>query len=516
MPPKPRARAIMVLGTGSHVGKSLIVAALCRIFARRGVRVAPFKSQNMSLNSAATPEGLEIGRAQALQAEAAGIPASVHMNPILLKPSGNMTSQIIVRGRIFGQLSAADYHRRRVPELLPLITESYEHLAATHDLVILEGAGSPAEINLKQHDIVNMRMAALSGASCLLVGDIDRGGVFASLLGTVLLLDPEEQQSIKGFVVNKFRGDVNLLNPGLRMMEDRILKPCLGVIPHYPNLDLDEEDSLGLGEISSIPWEKSTDPGRPLQCAVVGLPSLSNFTDFDSLRAEPSVDLRLVRSPQALAGADVILLPGSKQTADDLRWLRAQNLDQVIQLHAQTGLVAGICGGMQMLGRRILDPHSIESTDEVEALNLLPFATVMHPAKTTVLAQGLLTQGDLFHAGTPQTEVSGYEIHIGQTVYDPGARPFAHLAASPEAYPDGCISATTRIFGTYLHGVFDDDRFRHLFLRQARAFHNLTPPTTLNDWKQHREQSLNSFADHVEQSLDMQTLYTWAGLEDKS
>src|SRR5579862_6341360 len=240
------ARAVMILGTSSHVGKSLITAALCRIFAQQGYRVAPFKSQNMSLNSVATVEGLEIGRAQALQAEAAGIAPSVHMNPILLKPAGEMTSQVIVRGRIWGRLSASEYHQRRVEELMPIVCESYAKLAAENEVIVLEGAGSPAEINLKQHDIVNMRMAELADASCLLVGDIDRGGVFASLLGTVELLEPEERARIRGFVINKFRGDLSLLAPGVRTIEERLHKPCLGVIPYLDNLSLDEEDSLGL------------------------------------------------------------------------------------------------------------------------------------------------------------------------------------------------------------------------------------------------------------------------------
>ena len=243
------ARAVMVLGTSSHVGKSLLTAALCRIFARQGCRVAPFKSQNMSLNSAATPEGHEIGRAQALQAEAAGIPPSVHMNPILLKPSGDMSSQIIVRGKIWGKLTAAEYHLRRVEDLLPVVRESYEVLARENDVVIIEGAGSPAEINLKQYDIVNMRVAEIADASCLLVGDIDRGGVFASLLGTVELLDPHEQARIRGFLINKFRGDVALLEPGVRMMESRLGRPCLGIVPFLHELMLDEEDSLALGDV---------------------------------------------------------------------------------------------------------------------------------------------------------------------------------------------------------------------------------------------------------------------------
>src|SRR6202789_877737 len=264
-----RARAIMILGTGSHVGKSLLTTALCRIFAQQGFRVAPFKSQNMSLNSAATPEGLEIGRAQALQAEAAGIAPSVHMNPVLIKPSGDCSSQVMVQGKIWGQISAADYHQRRVEELLPIVRQSYETLASAFEVVILEGAGSPAEINLKQHDIANMRMAEMADARCLLVGDIDRGGVFASLLGTVELLDPAERDRIRGFAINKFRGDATLLEPGIRMMEERLGNPSLGVVP-YLRLALEEEDSVGLPAIARAAWPpRENAPDRPLRIAVV-------------------------------------------------------------------------------------------------------------------------------------------------------------------------------------------------------------------------------------------------------
>ena len=263
-----QARALMILGTSSHVGKSLLTTALCRILAQQGHRVAPFKSQNMSLNSAATIEGLEIGRAQALQAEAAGIAASVHMNPILIKPSGDSSSQVVVRGKIWGQISAADYHQRRVEELMPVVRESYETLASAYDVIVLEGAGSPAEINLKQHDIVNMRMAEMAEAACLLVGDIDRGGVFASLLGTVELLDPAECARIRGFCINKFRGDLSLLEPGVRMMEARLSKPCLGVVPWLPALALEEEDSVGLPPVARTAWPAPA-PGRGLRIAVV-------------------------------------------------------------------------------------------------------------------------------------------------------------------------------------------------------------------------------------------------------
>ena len=423
-----RARAIMVLGTSSHVGKSLLTAALCRIFAQDGYRVAPFKSQNMSLNSAVTPEGLEIGRAQALQAEAAGIPPSVHMNPILLKPSGDMTSQVVVRGKIWGKLTAADYHLRRVEELLPIVRESYETLAAQNEVIILEGAGSPAEINLKEHDIVNMRMAELADAACLLVGDIDRGGVFASLLGTVELLEPHEQDRVHGFLINKFRGDIRLLEPGVRLIENRLGKPCLGVVPHLHQLMIDEEDTLGLPSLdaeSSSSWHPADTPSRPLHIAVLALPSFSNFTDFDALRSEPSVSLHLCRTPESLNGADVIIIPGSKQTADDLLWLRSVGLANAVASHAVSGLVVGICGGMQILGEKIVDPSGMEHAETIPGLGLLSINTTMQPQKVTRLTSGRLLVPSLFGQPT-SSHVSGYEIHIGKTHYLDGANPLQH------------------------------------------------------------------------------------------
>ena len=508
-----RARALMLLGTSSHVGKSLLTAALCRIFADHGVRVAPFKSQNMSLNSAATPEGLEIGRAQALQAEAARVPSSVHMNPILLKPAGDLSSQVVVRGKVWGKLSASDYHQRRVEELMPIVSQSYDFLACRHDLVILEGAGSPAEINLKQHDIMNMRMAEVADARCLLIGDIDRGGVFASLYGTVQLLDPSEQARICGFVVNKFRGDRALLNPGIRMMEDRLRKPCVGIVPWMHDLVLEEEDSLGLPTIGDSPWPTLQSPDRLLRIAIVALPSFSNFTDFDSLRHEPSVHLRLCRTAQQIAGADVIILPGSKQTVDDLLWMHARSLDTAICNHAQSGLVVGLCGGMQMLGLSISDEKGIEHAGEVDALGLLPFHTRMNPQKITRQATGRLSSTTLFgHPIAVHCMVSGYEIHIGETIYQADAQPFSRLHDNQH---DGCISPDTRIFGTYLHGIFDDDAFRHAFLRTARSFHSLNPAACLENWKQKREDSFNRLAQTVRQALDMEAIFAMAGVPYK-
>ncbi len=505
--------AIMVLGTGSHVGKSLLTAALCRIFAQHGVRVAPFKSQNMSLNSAATPEGLEIGRAQALQAEAAGVPASVHMNPILMKPAGNRTSQVVVRGRIWATLSAADYYQRRVTELLPLVRESYDLLAATHNLILIEGAGSPAEINLKQNDIVNMRIAEMADARCILVGDIDRGGVFASLLGTLELLDAEERSRIGGFVINKFRGDLQLLAPGVEAIVTRVAKPCLGVVPYLSSINLEEEDSLGLPAVDDgDPWshDRSDSAERPLRIAVIALPSISNFTDLDSLRAEPTIDLRLCRGAAAVAQADVVILPGSKQTVHDLSWMRSHGLDRAVRDYAARGLVVGICGGMQMLGRGIQDPEGVEAEGSSEGLGLLPIRTVMRRQKTTLVASGVLACRQLFDQQIAPLSVRGYEIHVGETIYDDHATHFVSLASGRR---DGCVDETSRMFGTYLHGIFDDDAFRHAFVEAGRAFHRLAPASQWTQWKQLREASFDVLARHVEQSLDMRQIFRWAGLE---
>lgn len=511
-----RARSIMMLGTSSHVGKSLLTAALCRIFAQEGYRVAPFKSQNMSLNSAVTHEGLEIGRAQALQAEAAYVLPSVHMNPILLKPRGDMTSQVVVLGKIWGNLSATDYHLRRVNELFPLACESYETLATQNDVIVLEGAGSPAEINLKQHDIVNMRMAEFADAVCVLIGDIDRGGVFASLYGTVELLDPHERSRIVGFVINKFRGDVRLLEPGIQMIEDRLGKPCIGVVPYLPDLTIDEEDSLGLPALNlerDAAWQPTNDPTRPLRIAVVALPSLSNFTDFDALRAEPSVSMHLCRTAERLSDADVVIIPGSKQTADDLRWMQSEGIDRCVIRHAGSGLVVGICGGMQILGTEIIDPHAMESVSTICGLGLLPIRTSMQPNKTTRISSGSLITPSLFGQPVSSSSLRGYEIHIGETQYLEGSRPFARLSTKADAKDlfDGCVAPTGTTFGTYLHGIFDDDGFRHAFLIAARAFCHLDSPNHLDNWKQRREESLNRLADAVRTSFDLSRLFDLIG-----
>jgi adenosylcobyric acid synthase len=453
----------MILGTASHVGKSILTAALGRILSDEGYRVAPFKAQNMSLNSAATPDGREIGRAQALQAEACRVPARAEMNPVLIKPSSDCAAQVVVMGRVWGQVTAADYHQRRVEELFPVVVDAWRTLAAEHDVVLLEGAGSPAEINLKAHDIVNLRMAKAAGAACLLVGDIDRGGVFASLLGTVELLEPAERAMLRGFVINKFRGDASLLAPGIAMIERRIGLPCAGVVPHLPDLGLDEEDSVAL-ETRPTAWRFGEGPDRPLRIAVLAFPYLANFTDFDALAAEPAVSLAYIDAPAALAHADVLILPGTKQTLDDLDWLRGRGF----AIADFPGPILGICGGMQMLGREVSDPQGAEGTPRtVNGLGLLPLSTVLRTEKVT-----------------RQVGKWAYEIHLGETTYDEGAE-------------------AGRISGTYLHGLFAEDAYRHAWIDRTRAAAGLAPARERVFAAADRERRIDRLADHVRRSLDM-------------
>jgi adenosylcobyric acid synthase len=486
------ARALMILGTASHVGKSLLTAGLGRIFSDDGICVAPFKAQNMSLNSAATPDGHEIGRAQALQAEACRVIPCAEMNPILIKPSSETGAQVILLGKVWGQVTASDYHQRRVEELFPAVIESYRTLATRHRLILLEGAGSPAEINLRKHDIVNMRMAHAADASCLLVGDIDRGGVFASLLGTMELLEPEDRARIRGFVINKFRGDVSLLRPGIEMMEQRLRIPCAGVVPLLRELGLEEEDSVamegrrrGWPDISSL-------PNRPLRIGVVAVPHMANFTDFDALAAEPSVSLLFVHEPMEAGCADVIVLPGTKQTLDDLQWIRDRGFEGF--LNTWQGIVIGVCGGLQMLGLSIEDPAGVESAGcprTMQGLGHLNVRTVMHGEKTVrrVTGRTHLWNGCSF---------SGYEIHMGETEFEDGSE------------CDDPILSSGRVYGTYIHGLFDDDAFRHGFLDFARQECGLTPADKQAFVAADREARIDRWASHLRQSLDIKSIREWA------
>ena len=533
------ARALMVLGTASHAGKSILTAALCRIFADDGYRVAPFKAQNMSLNSAATPDGREIGRAQALQAEACRVPACAEMNPVLIKPSSDTGSQIVLLGRIWGQVTAANYHRHRVEELFPVVLESYRKLASEYELIVLEGAGSPAEINLREHDIVNMRMAHAAGAACLLVGDIDRGGVFASLLGTLELLEPSDRALIRGYAINKFRGDVSLLRPGLKMMEPRLGIPCVGVVPYLHDLGLDEEDGVAVEDRRSVGrvWKdvaagappprypllqeegtkewSATSAERPLRIAVIALPHMSNFSDFDALAAEPSAALAFVDRPKDLTAADLVILPGSKQTLNDLEWLHQRGLVPPLLGHAERrGCIAGICGGFQMLGVKIDDPQGTENHGlpcARQGLGLLRMWTVLQSEKVTRLATGRIPQAEIFGQHVRECTFRGYEIHVGETVYADEAKPFAEIArvGSSAVIADGAVSADGRVFGTYIHGIFDDDNFRHAFLDAARAACGLAPHAAKAYFAAERQSRLDRLAAHVRRALDLEMIRSW-------
>jgi adenosylcobyric acid synthase len=515
------ARALMVLGTASHVGKSLVTAALGRILSDRGFRVAPFKAQNMALNSAATLDGGEIGRAQALQAEACRIPATVDMNPILIKPGSDTGAQVVVCGRVWGQVTARDYHQRRVEQLFPLVLECYQRLTADHDVVVIEGAGSPAEINLKAHDIVNMRMAAAGDAACLLVGDIDRGGVFASLLGTMALLDHRERRRVRGFVINKFRGDPDLLTPGIATIERRLRRPCLGVIPHLPAIGLDEEDSVCLEDrpTPAREWRGAgaTDASdeRPLRIGVVALPHMANFTDFDPLAAEPMARLAYLERAGDLQDADVAIVPGTKETRDDLAWLRRSGFAAALQARAiERRPILGICGGLQMLGEQVRDPLTVEGGGVAAGLGLLPIVTELKATKTTVNASVRWSDLRLFGHAVGTIEARGYEIHMGETAYARDARPFGQVrrAGAREVVDDGATTPDGRIIGTYLHGLFDADDFRHAFLRAARAVCGLAPLNRVAYVAAERDARINRLASHVARSLDVDALLAWIGL----
>ena len=508
----------MILGTASHAGKSIITTGLGRIFSDDGYNVAPFKAQNMSLNSAATPDGGEIGRAQALQAEACRTVPRVEMNPVLLKPSTDTGAQVILLGKIWGQVTASDYHTRRVEQLFPEVLEAYNRLARRHELTLLEGAGSPAEINLREHDIVNMRMAHAADAACLLVGDIDRGGVFASLLGTLQLLDSRDRARIRGFVINKFRGDESLLRPGVIAMEERLNLPCLGVVPFLPDLGLEEEDGVVLEDRLSAArqWSKlGSGPARSLRIGVIALPHMANFTDFDAFALEPSTSLAFLESPAEMAAADLIVIPGTKQTLDDLCWLERGNFAQELhRLESKGTPIIGICGGFQMLGRSIDDPDGIENQGRPvcrAGLGLLGVRTVLRVEKIVRRARCYLRRSFFLGDIPPPLHLDGYEIHVGETIYESGVRPFADIErqGTMDSVPDGAVSESGRVLGTYVHGLFDNDDFRHAFIQSARAVAGLVPAEELAAVYADRENRINRLAEHLKKSLNIDRLKSW-------
>ena len=482
------AKAIMIQGTMSNAGKSLVTAGLCRIFHQDGKKVYPFKSQNMALNSFITRAGGEMGRAQVVQAEAAGIEPDVRMNPILLKPSSDTGSQLIVMGEVRGQYDAQEYFRMK-RSLIPEILKAYQGLAAENDIIVMEGAGSPAEINLRKDDIVNMGLAELVNAPVLLVGDIDRGGVFAQLYGTVALLRPEERERLIGTVINKFRGDVELLRPGLRQLEVLTGLPVLGVIP-WMKADIDDEDSLA----PRLQNERFTE--RPLDIAVIRLPHISNFTDFAPLERHPSIGLRYVTRAEQLSGPDLVILPGTKSTLNDLRWLGKSGIaETILNLHRNGMPVLGICGGYQMLGRKLSDPENSEGGGSAEGLGLLPCETVFTGNKTRTRKHAVCIAEPFCG-----TVLEGYEIHMGRTESE--AESFCRTE-------DGCMDGAVSdfVFGTYLHGLFDSGE---LVVRLAEWLAERKeiqiPAQPVENQAAYRNRQYDLLADTVRSNLDMKAI----------
>ncbi|MBD2779855.1 cobyric acid synthase [Xenorhabdus szentirmaii] len=502
--------SLMIQGTASDVGKSVLVAGFCRLFSQDGYRCSPFKSQNMALNSGITADGKEMGRAQIVQAEAAGIAPDVRMNPVLLKPTSDCKAQVIFMGEVMCSMNAVEYHEYK-PQLLRQILDAYNGLAAGTDIMVLEGAGSPAEINLRDRDIVNMGMAELVDAPVILVADIDRGGAFASIYGTLALLAPEERARIKGVIINKFRGDLSLLKSGINQIEALTQVPVLGVLP-WLDLDLEDEDSVALqvGKYGQPgPIQKT---GNHLNIAVIQYPHISNFTDFKALAAQQDVCLRYISEPSGLQDADLIILPGSKNTLSDLAWLKIQGIDQaIIRAHQKAIPIIGICGGYQMLGKQIVD--TVESgLTQMTGLGLLDIETQFFNKKQTAQVRGIVMPAlsGVLHLCSEQP-IAGYEIHMGLTQLGVLATPFAkmHLRNGEEKiWFDGAVSQDGSVMGSYLHGLFDQDLFARSLLNQLHM-HKGNPPLkniTFN-YVQHKEKQFNILADSMRENLDIGRIY---------
>lgn len=503
------AVTIMIQGTASDVGKSLLTAALCRILKQDGRQVAPFKSQNMSLNSYVTVDGKEIGRAQGMQADACGIVATTNMNPILLKPKKDMVAQVIVHGKPFGDLGAREYREQYLPHAELVVKEALLRLREAYDVVVIEGAGSPAEINLKDRDIVNMRLAAWADAPVILVADIDRGGVFAAIVGTMEILEPEERDRVKGIIINKFRGDVSLLTPGLDWLEARIHKPVLGVIPFLDDLSIEDEDSASLDRRSDSIIETSSE--SKTEIVIIRLPRISNFTDFDPLLVEPDVRVRFISSTKEWGNPDIVILPGSKNTVEDLLFLRESGFEQKLLAHvASGGRLTGICAGYQMMGRMLLDPDGVESNvPELPGLGILPIETTFASEKRTEQITGYVLAG----FGENGMTVEGYEIHMGRTIFlEKVINPFhirhSQLADTPGLYhSDGVVGTDGLVWGTYIHGLLHNDDFRHAWLNEVRRKKGMPISDDRVFYNRLRERSFDRLADHVRQHMNMELLY---------
>lgn len=504
------AKSIMIQGTMSNAGKSLIAAGLCRIFKQDGFRVAPFKSQNMALNSYITEDGLEMGRAQVVQAEAAGIKPEAAMNPILLKPTNDIGSQVIVNGISIGNMPAREYFAYK-KKLIPEIQKAFDKLSDEYDIIVIEGAGSPAEINLKQDDIVNMGMAKMADSPVLLVGDIDRGGVFAQLYGTVMLLEQEERQRIAGLIVNKFRGDKTILDPGLTMIEQKLNIPVAGVIP-YMNVDLEDEDSLGNHLMGTEKTEYTA-----VEIVVIRFPRISNFTDFQVFSSIPQVQLRFVDRVQDLGRPDMIILPGSKNTIEDLLFIRQNGLEAAICKRKAEGVpLFGVCGGFQMLGESLSDPYGVETTAStlpVRGMELLPIRTVFGKEKTRTRVTGALANVEGIFGELSGLEVEGYEIHMGETARS--VPPLTYVMESQSgshlAKMDGCQKGN--VYGTYIHGFFDKERIAETMVKALMRAKGLSD--SLEDrisYQDYKEEQYERLAGSLRESLDMEKIYQIMGL----
>lgn len=491
------AKKIMIQGTMSNAGKSLLTAGLCRIFAQDGYRVAPFKSQNMALNSYITHDGLEMGRAQVVQAEAAGIEPEVYMNPILLKPTNEMGSQIIVNGKVIGNMKAKDYFTFK-KKLIPDIMKAFNYLDENYDIIVIEGAGSPAEINLKENDIVNMGLAKMTDAPVLLVGDIDRGGVFAQLYGTTALLEEDECDRIKGLIINKFRGDKSILDPGIKMLEDKCKKPVIGVIP-YVSVDIDDEDSLS---------ERLTDRKSVgvIDIAVIRLPRISNFTDFNVFESFEGVSLRYVDKVQELKTSDMIIIPGSKNTIDDLMWIRQNGIEAAIKKASEKGCVIfGICGGYQMLGKTIKDLNNTEGGGEIRGLELINTGTVFEENKKTVQVSGKFENLKGTFSALSGMEFDGYEIHMGRTVlcdeeFDCDKEKSVSLREFYDCERD--------IYGSYIHGLFDNADIAYKIVK-GLADKKGADISGINkfNYKKYKDGQYDILADTVRENINMKEIY---------
>jgi adenosylcobyric acid synthase len=507
--PLPHPGAVMFCGTASDVGKSVITSGFCRCLVKRGMAIAPFKSQNMSLNSFVTPEGGEIGRAQAVQAQACDINPHTDMNPVLLKPNSDTGSQVIVQGRPVRNMSISEYDDFK-PAAFEKIWESYDRLRQAYEFIVIEGAGSISEINLKKNDIANLKIAKMARCPVILVADIDRGGVFAQIIGTIELLEPLERSYVKGIIINKFRGDVDILKPGIDFIEQRTGVPVLGVLPWFAEICLPAEDSVALGQRSKV---LNIITGlKKIHIGVIKLPRISNFTDYDPLHNEPDVQLSYVEMPDQLHGLDILIIPGSKSTIADLYFLMERGLFDAIQ--GFNGHIVGICGGFQMLGTVVFDPNGVESAvKEAQGLDLLPSSTVLLLEKETHQVLTYLDEAGLSVAPDCHGVISGYEIHMGVTTLDKGVRPFSRIFRRGDtavSVDDGAVSHDGRIFGTYLHGLFENSRFREIYLNSVRLEKGM--PLRRGTQKQTLHDPFDQLAEQFEKHLDMPRLLAICGL----